>query len=82
MLDKMTGGATTVIDAFELLPCQPSVEVTWTLLFFILGRAGDVLLKPYKKRWRQEFRGETDAGGPRNCPWLCRRKLLFGMRSA
>src|SRR5258708_7166556 len=30
----MTGGATTVMLAFEVLPVPPSVEVTWTLLFF------------------------------------------------
>src|SRR5882757_9445802 len=30
----MTGGATTVIEALEVLPVPPSVEVTWTLLFF------------------------------------------------
>src|SRR5215831_19757906 len=30
----ITGGATTVIEAFEVLPVPPSVEVTWTLLFF------------------------------------------------
>ena len=30
----MTGGATTVIEAFEVLPVPPSVEVTCTLLFF------------------------------------------------
>ncbi len=30
----MTGGPTTVIEAFDVLPVPPSVEVTWTLLFF------------------------------------------------
>ena len=30
----ITGGATTVIEALEVLPVPPSVEVTWTLLFF------------------------------------------------
>ncbi|PYX89836.1 MAG: hypothetical protein DMG67_14145, partial [Acidobacteria bacterium] len=30
----MIGGATTVMEAFEVLPVPPSVEVTWTLLFF------------------------------------------------
>src|SRR5215471_11092104 len=30
----ITGGATTVIDAFAVLPVPPSVEVTCTLLFF------------------------------------------------
>src|SRR5262245_28224703 len=30
----ITGGATTVIEAFEVLPVPPSVEVTCTLLFF------------------------------------------------
>src|SRR5262249_38887342 len=30
----ITGGATTVIEAFEVLPAPPSVEVTCTLLFF------------------------------------------------
>ena len=30
----MVGGATTVMDALEVLPVPPSVEVTWTLLFF------------------------------------------------
>ena len=30
----MTGGATTVMEALEVLPVPPSVEVTWTLLFF------------------------------------------------
>src|SRR5712671_1468325 len=30
----MTGGATTVIEALEVFPAPPSVEVTWTLLFF------------------------------------------------
>ena len=29
----MTGGATTVMEALEVLPVPPSVEVTWTLLF-------------------------------------------------
>ena len=30
----ITGGATTVMDAFDVLPVPPSVDVTWTLLFF------------------------------------------------
>ncbi len=30
----MVGGPTTVIEALEVLPVPPSVEVTWTLLFF------------------------------------------------
>ena len=30
----ITGGATTVMEAFEVLPVPPFVEVTWTLLFF------------------------------------------------
>src|SRR5438445_6199861 len=30
----ITGGATTVIEAFEVLPVPPSVEVTCTELFF------------------------------------------------
>src|SRR5438270_9467627 len=30
----MIGGATTVMEAFDVLPVPPSVEVTWTLLFF------------------------------------------------
>src|SRR6266853_4647254 len=30
----MTGGATTVMEALEVFPVPPSVEVTWTLLFF------------------------------------------------
>src|SRR5260221_480463 len=30
----ITGGATTVMLALEVLPVPPSVEVTWTLLFF------------------------------------------------
>ena len=30
----ITGGATTVIDALEVLPVQPLAEVTWVLLFF------------------------------------------------
>src|SRR6267154_2485565 len=30
----ITGGAATVMLAFEVLPVPPSVEVTWTLLFF------------------------------------------------
>ena len=30
----MTGGPTTVIDAFDVLPVPASVDVTWTLLFF------------------------------------------------
>src|SRR5262249_22883802 len=30
----ITGGPTTVIEAFEVLPVPPSVEVTCTLLFF------------------------------------------------
>jgi hypothetical protein len=30
----IVGGPTTVIDAFDVLPVPPSVEVTWTLLFF------------------------------------------------
>src|SRR5258708_26247117 len=30
----ITGGATTVIGAFEVLPVPPSVDVTCTLLFF------------------------------------------------
>src|SRR5262249_59867312 len=30
----ITGGPTTVIEAFEALPVPPSVEVTWTLLLF------------------------------------------------
>src|SRR5262249_53737167 len=30
----IVGGATTVIEAFEVLPVPPSVEVTCTLLFF------------------------------------------------
>src|SRR6476661_5726639 len=30
----ITGGPTTVIDALDVLPVPPSVEVTWTLLFF------------------------------------------------
>jgi hypothetical protein len=30
----IVGGATTVIDALEVFPVPPSVEVTWTLLFF------------------------------------------------
>ena len=30
----MVGGATTVIEALEVLPVPPFVEVTWTLLFF------------------------------------------------
>src|SRR4029077_15469866 len=30
----ITGGATTVIDAFEVLPVPALVEVAWTLLFF------------------------------------------------
>ena len=32
----ITGGATTVIEAFVVLPAPPSVEVTWVLLFFTL----------------------------------------------
>ena len=31
------GGVSTVIEAFEVLPVPPSVEVTWTLLFFTPG---------------------------------------------
>jgi hypothetical protein len=30
----ITGGATTVTVALEVLPVPPSVDVTWTLLFF------------------------------------------------
>src|SRR5258708_755065 len=30
----ITGGATTVMLAFEVLPVPPSVDVTWVLLFF------------------------------------------------
>lgn len=30
----MTGGPTTVMDALDVFPVPPSVEVTWTLLFF------------------------------------------------
>jgi hypothetical protein len=30
----IVGGATTVIEALDVLPVPPSVEVTWTLLFF------------------------------------------------
>jgi hypothetical protein len=30
----ITGGATTVIEAFEVLPVPAFVEVAWTLLFF------------------------------------------------
>jgi hypothetical protein len=30
----MVGGATTVMEALEVLPVPPLVEVTWTLLFF------------------------------------------------
>jgi hypothetical protein len=30
----MVGGPTTVIEALEVFPVPPSVEVTWTLLFF------------------------------------------------
>jgi hypothetical protein len=30
----ITGALTTVIEALEVLPVPPSVEVTWTLLFF------------------------------------------------
>ena len=30
----MVGGATTVIEALEVLPVPAFVEVTWTLLFF------------------------------------------------
>jgi len=30
----IAGGATTVMEAFDVLPVPPSVEVTWTLLFF------------------------------------------------
>src|SRR5215831_16063399 len=30
----ITGGATTVMEAFEVLPVPPSVELTCTLLFF------------------------------------------------
>src|SRR6185369_9154641 len=30
----MIGGPTTVIEALDVLPVPPSVEVTWTLLFF------------------------------------------------
>src|SRR6478609_5963882 len=30
----ITGGPTTVIEAFDVLPVPASVEVTWTLLFF------------------------------------------------
>src|SRR5438445_755464 len=30
----ITGGPTTVIEALDVFPVPPSVEVTWTLLFF------------------------------------------------
>src|SRR6478735_751466 len=30
----IVGGATTVIEALDVFPVPPSVEVTWTLLFF------------------------------------------------
>src|SRR6266853_347736 len=30
----ITGGATTVMEAFDVLPVPAFVEVTWTLLFF------------------------------------------------
>ena len=62
----MTGGATTVMEALEVLPVPPSVEVTCTLLFFTPAVVRLRSLRPCSGAGRQGAAGETD-GATRTC---------------